>query len=263
MTTDLIPTRHFESLHALEKTYWWHQTRIRFAWAFLQPLGLQHARILDLGCGTGAFLKAIGAQLKAAEVVGLDASPSALLYLQQLGIQSVGANLDSVQTVRANGFDLVTAMDVVEHLEDPKQLISTANVNLCPGGHLLLSVPAHPFMFSDWDRMLNHFRRFTRKSLLPLVADGGFRVRRISYAFFIPFFCALAMRKMKKPSIDSAEFPRVPPWLNRLLLIEGRMEAAWLRYFPFFTGLSLYLLAQKTESPAIGPAICPESARAV
>lgn len=249
MTDDLLPTAHFRSLRQLEGVYWWHLTRLAVSRSLLRSCRLQHPALLDLGCGTGAFLETLGGELEATRTVGVDASRTALQYLEERHIDHLNANLDAPLVVRENGFQLVTAMDVLEHLPHPENLVKTAWLNLAPGGYFLASVPAHPFLYSDWDRMLHHVCRFTKKALKNLVTTQNFAIRRLTHAFFAPFFPAVALRKRHAESAGTREeFPPIPGWLNRLLLLEGRLEATWLRFAPLPTGLSLYILAQKPAS---------------
>lgn len=246
MADDLLPTRHFQSLRDLEGFYWWHQTRLSISQSLLRPCHLDAPAILDLGCGTGAFLETTGRLLNARRAVGVDASRTALRYLNERGLEHVDANLDTPLLIQENGFQLVSAMDVLEHLPSPETLVETAWKNLAPGGFFLASVPAHPFLYSDWDRMLHHVCRFSKKALRQLVLTQKFSVKRLSYAFFAPFFAALAVRKFhEKPTKNREEFPLIPSWLNRFLLAEGKLESFWLRFASFPTGLSLYILAQK------------------
>lgn len=247
MEDDLLPKRHFESLRQLESFYWWHQTRLAISRSLLRSCRFEHPSVLDLGCGTGAFLSAVGAELGAKRVVGVDASPTALEYIQELGLEHICADLGKPLAVKGGHFHLVTAMDVLEHLEHPEVLVQSAWDNLVPGGYFFASVPAHPFLYSDWDKMLHHVCRFSRKALKRLVLTGHFSVQRLSYAFFIPFFGALTVRKFRKgrDGTSREEFPTMPSWLNRVLLAEGKLEAGWLRWLPLPTGLSLYVLAQK------------------
>lgn len=248
MTDDLLPTRHFQSLRELEDFYWWHQTRLAIARSLLRPCGFQQPAILDLGCGTGAFLETMGRELNARRTVGVDASGTALKYLGERGLEHVDADLGSPVIVQENGFHLVTAMDVLEHLPTPEKLVETAWKNLASGGYFLASVPAHPGLYSDWDRMLHHVCRFSRTGLRTLVMTQKFALKRLSYAFFAPFFAAVAVRKFHRKSTKTREeFPAIPGWMNRILLAEGKLESLWVRFSKLPTGLSLYVLAQKSS----------------
>lgn len=250
MKDDLLPSRHFQSLHKLEDFYWWHQTRLAVSQSLLRSCRFDAPAMLDLGCGTGAFLETLGRELNARRAVGVDTSRTALQYLHERGLEYVDANLDVPLLVQENGFHLVTAMDVLEHLPSPQCLVETAWKNLVPGGFFLASVPAHPFLYSDWDRMLCHVCRFSKKTLRQLILTQKFSIKRLSYAFFAPFFVAFFARRFRgKTTENREEFPAIPHWLNRLLLVEGKMESFWLRYAPFPTGLSLFILAQKPLHP--------------
>lgn len=246
---DLLPTRHFLSLHRQANTYWWPRTRLAIALALLVPYRFENPALLDLGCGTGEFLKALKQHFFASRAVGVDASPTALQYLQKYHLEHVAADLESQVLIRENGFQLVVSMDVLEHLRNPRALVETAWRNLAPGGFFLANVPAHPSLFSAHDKMLHHVCRFSRRTLKELILSQPFAIRRLSYSFFMPFFPAWIVRKLHLGgSAAQEEYPSIPGWINRLLLWEGRMEAAWLRKYEFPTGLSLTVLAQKTKN---------------
>ena len=68
----------------------------------------------------------------------------------------------------AKRFDAIIYVDVLEHIEDDYSEVARAESLLCEGGHLIVVAPAHPFLFSEFDKAIGHFRRYTRKSLIKL-----------------------------------------------------------------------------------------------
>jgi SAM-dependent methyltransferase len=79
-----------------------------------------------------------------------------------------------------NSFDTVFALNVVEHIADDKQAITNARSLLASGGRLLILVPAYRALYNGIDRGLDHYRRYTRKSIKNLLS-GGFEILSTRY----------------------------------------------------------------------------------
>lgn len=242
---DKMPEPHYQSLESIEQTYWWHLNRVRLAQSWLRAhCAAQHPALLDLGCGTGGFLAMLAPALGAADAVGVEASPIGIAACRRKGLEVVQEDLAAPFTLDRR-FDVATAMDVLEHLPDETPLLESARASLRPGGLLLVSVPAVPWLFSTWDRQLGHHRRYTRERLLEVVAHGGFDVLRCSHAFAYALPPAIVRRLLGRAyTEDSCVFPPVHPLLNGMLKTAGALEAAWLRRRDVPLGLSIYLLAR-------------------
>lgn len=246
---DTMPRAHFESLEALEYTYWWHVNRRRLALDWLRPRVNRGASVLDLGCGTGGFAAQLGAELGARRVTGIDSSATAL-HASARRIEVIQGNLSTPLVVDEEAFDVVTAMDVLEHLPDEKPLLETAWRNLRKGGVFLASVPALPRLYSSWDRQLGHLRRYTRKSLCALLEPAGLRTARCSHVFSYALIPAMIRRRFGKPYAEAnCVFPPVRNFTNSLLKAMGTAETALLRLVDMPAGLSLLVLAEKTDRP--------------
>jgi SAM-dependent methyltransferase len=135
---------------------------------------------------------------------------------------------------------------------------------LKPGGRVLITVPAHPGLWSAHDLALHHYRRYTRTGLLNAVTGAGLVVDRITYGMFLPLIPALGWRlflrrwrspvpgppqpgedpRERAPGYHTDERP-VPGWLNGLLLGVLSAEAWWMRRGPVPVGLSLMCVARK------------------
>ncbi len=81
--------------------------------------------------------------------------------------------------------DSIVMVNVLEHIEDDNGAIAQMHRALKPGGHLHIMVPALPFLFSNMDIRLGHFRRYRLKSLTSMLADAGFHISVASYMDFI------------------------------------------------------------------------------
>jgi len=111
-----------------------------------------------------------------------------------------------------------------------------------------LLTPAHAFLFSEWDRTLRHYRRYSRAGVSRLLDGAGFRVLETSHFFSFALPMAVARRYVGAYDGSAAcEFPAVPALLNRALLQAGRIEGALLRRVRVPFGTSLYVVAQCRE----------------
>jgi len=258
-------------MHTLETNYWWFVGRRAIVKSLLQealsvrPPSSQNLRLLDLGCGTGANLPTVTDAVQrvgstpGGHVMALDYSPLALEFAQQhLGELPVSLLRGDATNLpfAANSFDVVTMLDVLEHVEDDAGAVQEIFRVLKPGGAFVLSVPAYQKLWSAHDEALHHFRRYEYSSLSRVLKSGGFDVWRLSFAMSlmppVAWFwrrCILPFQP-KRPRdatrhSEGAVLPAVPPLLNAALVkylgCEGRMIARR----PLKFGTSLVAIARK------------------
>lgn len=232
-----------------EDWYWWHRARRTIIGLLLQHAvaGTQH-RILDVGAGTGATslaLRRFGRVL----AVDLSAEASAIARGRGLAVARMDA---SALAVADAAFDVVVALDVLEHLYDDAAAVQELVRVLKPGGVLLVTVPAYKWLWSSHDVANRHWRRYRRRSLRRLLQAGGLRVEVCSYVMLSMLLPAAAYRLLERlpgRRVVDAEaevrFTPVPPLINSLLAhvaswgghLAGRV---WL---PF--GLSIVAVARR------------------
>jgi hypothetical protein len=144
----------------------------------------------------------------------------------------------------------VTLLDVLEHQEDGRAFLAELAEKMAPGATLLLTVPAMPWLWSDWDEMLGHYRRYTKEALLEAVEPLPFEVVEQSYLF--PELIPLGLvRRLKMRSRggdtggpEDAEFPELPRALNEALYRVGVASMALRRHWP--AGTSLFAVLSRT-----------------
>ena len=123
-------------------------------------------------------------------------------------------------------FDVVGAFDVIEHIEDDRAVLAELGAAAAPAGGLLLTVPQHPFLWSEYDVRAGHLRRYSARELGAKVMEAGLEIVRMTsfVALLLPFMY-LSRRAQRAPGADYdplAEL-RIAPWLNRVL--EGALGA--------------------------------------
>lgn len=256
-------------MHELETHYWWFVGR-RAIVADLLRESLKNRRdetplsLLDIGCGTGANLPMLSAVVGAkGRITALDYSPLALQFaaseLQAKSLQNSITLLrgDATRLPFADAqFDIVTMLDVLEHVEDDGAAVREIYRVLAPGGAFVLSVPAYQHLWSAHDTALHHFRRYEYAGLKKVLEAGGFRVWRQSFAMSaMPPIAWLWRRcilpfKPRRPKdatrhSEGAVLPAVPGVLNAALVKYLETEGAILRRRPLKFGTSLVAIARK------------------
>jgi Methyltransferase domain len=144
----------------------------------------------------------------------------------------------------------VTLMDVLEHVEDGRAFMAELAEKMAPGSTLLLTVPAMPWLWSDWDAMLGHYCRYTKRALRDTVSSLPFEIVEQSYLFpeLIPLAWVrrLKMRGGDGPSGDGAdaEFPQLSRPVNETLYRMGSGTASLRRIWP--AGTSLFAVLRRS-----------------
>jgi len=171
----------YERMYRFEDRYWWFVARRHLITSLLGTYYPQDGRlqILDIGCGTGAMLDELA---PFGHVVGADFSPEALQFCITRGVGADLARADVRRLPFADAsFDVVTAMDIVEHIDDDKAAACEIFRVLRPGGRLLVTVPAFASLWSEHDEALHHHRRYTVPRLKDLFQRVGLTVDKVSY----------------------------------------------------------------------------------
>jgi len=240
----------YATMYALEESYWWFRARRTFLFGMLRDHAPTSSgkRLLDLGCGTGIAMT----ELESAgySVVGLDYSAEALRFSRS---RNTGAELlqgDAARLPFADAsFDVVVSLDVMEHVEDDVAMAAEIRRVLKPGGSAVINVPAHPFLWSDHDVALHHFRRYTRAGLRQLLLSTGFTIKRLTFAMCAVFPIALVFRLDRRSTRagakPSSHVVAVPTLLNALLVKVLAAEAILLRRLNVPTGLSLMAVVKR------------------
>src|SRR5262249_576320 len=148
-------------------------------WIYEQIASPMRRRILEVGSGTGnitQFLCAHGEEVMVTDVV-----PSYRNELQQLfgarpnvQVGKFDLNREASAELVARSFDSVVCLNVLEHIEDDLFALEQMHRVLAPGGKMALLVPAHQFLYGEFDRAVGHYRRYDKRELLTKLKQAGF-----------------------------------------------------------------------------------------
>jgi SAM-dependent methyltransferase len=233
----------------VEGSHWWFVGRRAILESFLKAISEKirnpqsAIRILDVGCGTGANLEMLS-QFGTAE--GVDVSDDALEFCRQKGL-SAQKGLAETLPFADETFDLTTALDVVEHLDDDIGGLKEMHRVTKKGGYSLIFVPAFMWLWGVQDDISNHRIRYTKKQIVDRLKKAGFTIERATYAnwtFFAPILAGRTV--MKVTGLKPASENNVN--VSALNGIFGKLfgaERFWLRNFDFPFGVSIVIVAKK------------------
>lgn len=234
-------------MRELEDRHWWFTARRRIVESVIArlPLG-PNASILDAGCGTGgnlAMLARFGA------VTGAEYDAGAAAIARARGVAPVvRAGLPDAMPFAAGQFQLVTLIDVLEHIDDDQASLDTLAGLLRPGGYLLSTVPAFPFLWSAHDTEHHHHRRYRAAQLRARIAASGLQIQWLGYynTWLFPLVVMVRLLHKLKPAAGVGSEMALPPApLNALLERVFASERHWLGRVPAPFGVSLIALARK------------------
>jgi len=238
----------------VEETHWWWIGRKNIIKSLLYSKRLKNKNIiLDAGCGTGSnitFFSQFGT------TYGIDISSTATKFCRMRGIKNVLTGDVSKLPYKNSFFDIVSCMDVLEHIENERKAIKEIFRVLKPGGVFILTVPALPFLFSKHDNAQGHFRRYNRKYLSKLLKSCGFEKDRISYFNTLLSFPIIIFRLLSKlePFSGLADFDAKINYdiykahvFNKLLASIFSLEAKMLKKTDIPFGVSLVAFYKKPK----------------
>ena len=201
-------------------------------------------RILDVGCGTGANLEMLS-QFGNAE--GVDVSDDALEFCKRKGLTAQKGLAEQLPFVDES-FDITTALDVVEHLDDDVAGLKEMFRVTKKGGHSLIFVPAFMWLWGVQDDISHHRIRYTKKQIIERVERAGFTVERATYAnftFFTPILAGRTLMRVtgiKPESENNVNVSALNGFFGKLF----SSERFWLKNFDFPFGVSIVLTASKS-----------------
>jgi SAM-dependent methyltransferase len=167
-----------------------------------RALGTRPVSIMEVGCSAGHLLADMRRSLPNATLTGGDYTLGTLLKLGEKmpGIPLVRFNL-AASPLPSNSYDAMVLLNVLEHIEDDAAATSHIARMLKPGGVAVIEVPAGPELFDDYDRQLQHFRRYTLRGISGVVEQAGLVVERRNYlgALIYPAFYLAKKLSQSRP----------------------------------------------------------------
>ena len=237
----------YDQMAELDERHWWYRARREVLAALIRrrarpPKG---AKLLEIGCGTGHNLAMLG-EFGDVDALELDESARAVAE-KRLGRPVMGAPLPELRGVAEQYYDLIGAFDVIEHIADDRAALASIATRLRPGGRLVMTVPAHPWMWSAHDEVNHHQRRYSKRALKRLVEGSPLKLESIGYLNSLLFPLAVAQRLASRVSgREDSDLSLPPAPVNYLLERAFAAERRLIGRVPLPPGLSLFAVASAT-----------------
>lgn len=242
-----------KSIRAVEPKHWWFQARRTIAREIIRTqvipalgLGSRPPRILDAGAGTGFMAESLA---DFGDVDALEFDPTSLEALRTRRGVNVVEGMLPAEKIADGTYDLVTSFDVLEHIEEDAAALREMGRVLRPGGLVLVTVPAHPYLWSQHDEANDHFRRYRAGEFRQKAASSGMRLEYFSPHLSVLFPLFLIQRLLHQifpPREAATVVSRPPAVLNWLFYVLYAIEGSLLRrrvHLPF--GASYIALLRK------------------
>lgn len=198
----------FQTMAQTQESHWWFVARRKNLRAILETLP-RPASILEVGCGTGANLEMLAAF---GEVTGVELDAEARIAAGRLSPSAkvLSGYLPDGLPNLGKRFDLVCLFDVLEHIDDDVSALKALAGQLAPGGHIVLTVPAYPWLFGAHDRRHHHHRRYSRVALLRAISASGLSLLRIGHFNALLFPLAVGQRLVAAVGLGQDEADAQP-----------------------------------------------------
>ena len=225
----------YRDLYEQEKIHWWHRAKRLLCVSLITRYRPQRAlKLLDVGCGTGANMEALH---RFGDVWGVDQSKTAVSYCLRRHLKHVRVGNAEQLHFSDGQFDVITVLDLLEHTDDVRVLSHMYRM-LTKGGIAVVTVPAYPWLFSRWDEVLRHKRRYGREELLQKVRATGFMPVKFSCMYSFALLPAMVTRIVKSAVYTKETYPsdfHVGYFLNSFFYLCASIE----RFFIANLGVSI------------------------
>ncbi len=234
----------YRDMTQFQTQHWWFKARHEILFDIIKNLDLpKPASILEIGCGTGGNLKILQ---QFGMVCAMETDVSAILHARVFsGITIEQGHLPHDIPDYKKKFDLICLFDVLEHVKNDLQSLIKITEMLSPSGKIILTVPAHMFLYGSHDRAMHHYRRYSKKNLSDIIELSGLAIYKLTYfnailfpAFLFTRFMDLVFTPKKTMGYDLPN-----PFINELLYRIFRTEKNIINRHDLPMGASLLLIA--------------------
>lgn len=241
----------FELLARLEAGNFWFEVRNEIVEWALRRYAPTTERMLEIGCGTGFVLSRLASSFPNARLLGTEIFAAGLPHAARRVPGVDFAQMDARRIPFESEFDTVGAFDVLEHIPEDEVVLAQIHKALKPGGVLVLTVPQHPWLWSQADDYAVHQRRYTAAEMHRKLRDAGFSILRSS-SFVSVLLPAMALARFRQrkagPDYDPTQEMRLPAWLNAAMAACMRFELQLMRLgLDWPAGGSRLVVAQKLQ----------------
>ncbi|MBT8348468.1 MAG: class I SAM-dependent methyltransferase [Sulfurovum sp.] len=236
-------------LYNEEEKHFWFIARKEFIYQQIKNIVSPSSKIIEIGAGTGNVSRYLKSKGYTGIAIG-EMHIKGLQYAKSYGINEC-YQFDLLRTPFEKEFDAICLFDVLEHIEEDSRALENINKMLTAQGHVILTVPAHTWLWNRDDLIAGHKRRYTKNELFKKLEKSGLKVI-VSRYFFISIVPLLFLRRFLHRDDGTDILPEeyqadisMNPVLNNILLYLSRFENKFNGYLPNILGGSLLVVATK------------------
>lgn len=238
---------NFPQLAEIESDNFWFRSRNHLIIWVLKSYFPERRNFFEIGCGTGFVLSGVENELPDLRLFGSEIYVAGLAYAAKRLKRAELLQIDARRIPFENEFDVVGAFDVLEHIKEDEIVLKQMYQAVRPGGGVVLTVPQHPFLWSQVDEYACHVRRYNKKELKTKVAHAGFEVLRMtSFVSLLLPLMAASRFKTRRGQYDPLKELKLRKSTNVVLSRVLDLERSLIDLgisFPF--GGSLLLIGRK------------------
>ncbi len=239
----------YHTQYQLENSYFWFVARNQILNKVVSEFCNLNSdfNLLDVGCGNGGFSHHL---INKCNVIGIDTSETALDYASKRGIKNLhNVILKDFDKTPYGHINAVTIFDVIEHIEDDKEVVSQIYDVLANDSYVFATVPAYQWLWSKHDEIHMHYRRYSIKNFKKLFQDSGFKIIYTSYFNSLLFIPAVLKRFLDKltgqDKSNDSPIDEVSPLMNKIFTTIFLSERKLIPNVSLPFGLSILIIAKK------------------
>jgi SAM-dependent methyltransferase len=237
----------YQRLDQLEGQHWWFCARRKIISAVIGRFApnKKNLRLLEAGCGTGGNLQMLS-KFGTLEAFELD-DEARKIASAKMPINIRSGILPNGIPYKPGEFDVVTAFDVIEHVDQDVESLKRLGQQLAPDGRLFMTVPALPWLWSKHDETHHHFRRYTKASLDAALRKAGLEPVRVSYfnTLLFPLIAGLRLVRKKFGISETADDAMPSAGVNAVLKSIFGFESNFIGRISMPIGVSLLAVAKR------------------
>lgn len=235
----------YRKMADVEDVMWYYRALHRNVAAALRSVAPAGTAVLDAGCGTGGLLRALRREERGWRLAGVDLSPLACeLTRERTGALVLEGSVERMP-FGASSYGAIVSCDVLCQVPNPACALDEFRRVLMPGGVLVLTMPAFPWMYSYHDRQVGNLRRYTRGGLADLLRGTGWRPLQLTYWNMLPFPLAVLRRKVFPAREGESDVRLFSPFVESAFDAAMRLEHRWIaRGYALPFGSSLLAVAR-------------------
>ena len=187
---------------------------------------LEGKKIIDIGCGNGNLLNFL--KNKNLELFGTDYSKNYLIKARKKIPRCEFFQADLLNEKfwknHSNQYDSIICSEVLEHLDDDLTALKNIHIILRKNGVLIITVPALMSLYSEFDKKIGHYRRYSINKISKTLQIAGFKIEKIHYWNFFGMFGWFILFKILKLNIKKTSSPILGKILGNLLSLESKIN---------------------------------------